>query len=157
MFSSFIARCRTLFSGPAVLPNGLDWNSHRAPPLNIDRALQSETHEWLRQIPRWLHPTQLCRHYPRLGNRIALSWADPPQVARLLSDLMIDRRGNRRGFAPRIRQEIERLYRHNAERMDPLMHRPPPAVAAGAAPPHSTEPKRRVDMGLTLAGPPARK
>jgi hypothetical protein len=155
MFNLFVTRCRTLLSGPATLPGGLDWKMRRAPPLNADRALQSETHDWLRQIPRWLHPTQLCRHYPRLANRVARRWSDAPQVARLLSDLMIDRRGNRRGFAPRIRQEIERLYRYNAERMNPPPGGPQPVVAPRTTlSPPPTEPKRRVEMGPNVAQRP---
>jgi hypothetical protein len=152
MISSLIARYRALFASPTTLSDEAAWKPRRAPPVNADRALQSETHEWLRQIPRGLHPTQLCRHYPRLANRIALCWADPPQVARLLSDLMIDRRGHRRGFGPRINKEVDRLYRHNAERLTPLLRR-----RLITAPPHATEPKCRVDMGLQLAVRPIKK
>jgi hypothetical protein len=150
MSSSLIARCRALLAPLSALSDRHDWKARRAPLANADRALQSETHEWLRQIPRWLHPTQLCRYHPRLANRIAQRWTDAPQVARLLSDLMIDRRGQRRGFAPRINEEIERLYRHNAERMNALLPGPSPAVPM-------TGPKRRVDMELKLAVRPVRK
>lgn len=157
MFNSFVASCRTLFAGPAVSPDGPDWTMRRAPPTDAEIALQSDTHDWLRKTPRWLHPTQLCRHYPRLANRIARTWADAPQVARLLSDLMIDRRGNRHGFAPRIHKEIERLYRHNAERMNPLLRRAPLVVAPGAAPARTGATGRRADPDLTLAVRPVGK
>jgi hypothetical protein len=146
MSFSLVARCRSLLALRAALSDRHDWKARRAPLANADRALQSETHDWLRQIPRWLHPTQLCRYYPRLANRIAQRWADAPQVARLLSDLMIDRRGQRRGFAPRITEEIGRLYRHNAERMNALLPGSSPAA-----------PQRRVDVPLKLAVRPVRK
>lgn len=157
MFTSLLRRCRTFLASRAASPDGLDWKMRRAPLPNVELALQSETHEWLRRTPRWLHPTQLCRHYPRLANRVARNWADAPQVARLLSDLMIDGRGNRHGFAPRIHREIERLYRHNAERMNPLLRRPPLSVAPGAALLRPSEPCRRADSDLALAVQPLRK
>lgn len=147
MFTSLIRRCRKLVVDRAAPADRLDWKKRRAPLSSADRALQSLTHDWLRVIPRALHPIQLCRHYPRVANRIASCWADAPQVARLLADLLTDRRGGRAGFAPRIRAEIECLYRHNAERMNPLLRRAP----LGAA-----QPEGRVDMGLKLAVRPVR-
>jgi DNA-binding MarR family transcriptional regulator len=68
-----------------------------APLVDDDRVMLSHTHTWLRSIPNGMHPKQLCRHYPRIANRIATSWGDVPAVDRLLMDLMVDRRGNRPG------------------------------------------------------------
>jgi hypothetical protein len=101
-------------------PRGVDWSQTRAPLIDDDRVMLSHTHSWLRSIPNGMHPKQLCRHYPRIANRIATSWGDVPAVDRLLMDLMVDRRGNRMGFPPRIRQEIDRLYGLHAKRMTPL-------------------------------------
>lgn len=94
----------------------MDWSPLRAPLDDDDVVLQSPTHHWLRSVPRAVHPVQLCRHYPRLGNRLALAWPDPRRTERLLMDLMIDSRGGRRGFAPRIATEIARLFAYNATR-----------------------------------------
>lgn len=99
----------------------VDWSRTRAPLIDDDRVMLSPTHAWLRSIPNGLHPKQLCRHYPRIANRIAKHWADVPAVDRLLLDLMVDRRGNRMGFPPRIRHEIDRLYGLHAKRMSPLL------------------------------------
>jgi hypothetical protein len=66
-------------------------------------------------------------------------------VDRLLTELMVDKRGDRKGFPPRIRQEIERLYGYHAKRMTPLLrgrsrdYEPPdPRMAI--------EPQRRVRL-----------
>lgn len=106
-----------------------DWSQTRAPLVDEDRVMLSHTHAWLRGIANGQHPKQLCRHYPRIANRIATRWSDVRATDRLLLDLMIDRRGNRMGFPPRIRQEIERLYGLHARRM-PLLRGHPSAPAA---------------------------
>ena len=121
-----------------------DWSQTRAPLIDDDRVMQSHTHAWLRGIPNGMHPKQLCRHYPRIANRIAVNWTDVGAVDRLLMDLMVDRRGNRMGFPPRIRQEIDRLYGLHAKRMTPLLrgrvHATPPSSRL------ATEPQRRVRL-----------
>lgn len=97
--------------------DGEPWRQARAPLVDGDLVLQSETHHWLRGLSRAVHPVQLCRHYPRLANRLASTWRDAELTERLLQDLMIDRRGGRRGFAPRIAAEITRLHRYHAVRL----------------------------------------
>ena len=120
-----VHRARSLFSGllgyPSDLPRVGDWSHSRAPVVDDDRVMQSHTHGWLRGIPNGIHPKQLCRHYPRIANRIAVNWQHLHVIDRLLTELMVDKRGDRKGFPPRIRQEIERLYSYHAKRMTPLL------------------------------------
>jgi len=59
----------------------------------------------------------LCRHYPRLANRIAARWDDTRAVGHLLTELTIDRRGGRRGFPPPVAADILRLHRLHAKRL----------------------------------------
>jgi hypothetical protein len=138
-----------LLARPRRRPGGADWARTRAPLIDDDRVMQSHTHGWLRGIPNGLHPKQLCRHYPRIANRIATKWGDVQAVDRLLLDLMVDRRGNRMGFPPRIRQEIERLYGLHAKRMTPLLRgrahagRPNPG---GPISRPASDPPRRVHL-----------
>jgi hypothetical protein len=153
----FITRSRALAAALSALglapPAGADWKYRRARSTDSDLALQSHTHEWLRSMPRRLYPTQLCRHYPRLANRIALCWHDAEQLDVMLSDLLQDRRGHRRGFGPRINAEIQRLQRHNSGRLHPL-RRVREALDARTA---AADLQRRIDPGLTLAAPPLKK
>lgn len=112
----------------------VDWQTVRAPLADTDVVLQSPTHLWLRDLSRAVHPVQLCRHHPRVANRIAKAWHDPKRADRLLHDLIFDRRAVRRGFPPRIALEIDRLYRYNAGRLNPLLRAPAPAVVSPLAP-----------------------
>jgi len=114
-----------------------------------DRVMQSHTHAWLRSIPNGMHPKQLCRHYPRIANRIAVNWSDLPTVDRLLMDLMVDRRGNRMGFPPRIRHEIDRLYGLHAKRMTPLLRGRPHSLPPSSRP--TLEPPRRVRLRTPMS------
>lgn len=127
MFAARVVQhCKRVLSIWTRLRHGVhavDWPTVRAPLGDDDVVLQSPTHQWLRDVSRAVHPTQLCRHHPRVANRIACAWHDPKRTERLLSELMVDRRGTRRGFPPRIIEEIDRLYRHNAGRMNPILRR----------------------------------
>lgn len=94
-----------------------DWSRVRAPLSDADVVLLSSAHHWLRLVPRSLMPIQLCRHHPRLANRLAQTWHDAVVADAFLRELMVDRRGDRRGFAPRVVAEIARIQRYNAQRL----------------------------------------
>ncbi|KNZ31673.1 MAG: hypothetical protein AD742_17045 [Methylibium sp. NZG] len=90
-----------------------DWSVLRAPLTDADRVLLSETHVWLRSVPRAFHPRQFCLQFPRAANRLAKAWHDPVQVDRLLTDLLSDHRGDRTGFPPRIVDELKLLRQYH--------------------------------------------
>lgn len=153
LFTRIAARCRLAATRVRIAARRLRgmrnaeeqvaWDSVRAPLMDDDVVLQSPTHIWLRDLSRAVHPVRLCRHHPRLANRLAKAWRDPRRAERLLHDLIFDRRPFRRGFEPRIAQEIDRLYRYNAGRLNPLL-RAPAAAAAASAP--VTQPGRRIQL-----------
>jgi hypothetical protein len=58
---------------------------------------------------------RLCELYPRVANRIAFGWVDPKTSEQLLDDLLNDRRGSRRGFAPPVLRELQRLREFNSQ------------------------------------------
>jgi hypothetical protein len=93
------------------------WAGLRAPTQDRDRVLLSDTHLWLRRVPPRLHPKQLCRHHPRLANRLAGYWDDRAQVLQFIDDLLIDRRGGRKGLPDRVRAELQLLGRFQAMRL----------------------------------------
>jgi hypothetical protein len=104
-----------------------DWSVRRAPCADPDRVLQSATHLWLRRLPTAMHPKQLCRHFPRVANQLALAWPDPLATNRALHDLLTDRRGNRAGFPPRVREELERLQQFHLYRLRGALRKPMPS------------------------------
>lgn len=101
-----------LFRQPAPAPSGAPddpWARRRKPPRDEDKSLTSDAHRWLHRIPSGLHPKRLARQYPRIANRLAAVWGDVIATEALFEDLLTDRRGGRRGFAPPIVGELERL------------------------------------------------
>lgn len=109
----------SLFDPAADPSHGPDRAQWRAPPTDDDQVLQSHAHLWLRRFPSGVHPKQLCRYYPRIANRIAACWDNASAVSRLLSELLVDRRGGRQGFPPRVVVDILRLHRLHATRLAP--------------------------------------
>jgi len=125
---------------PAGSGSAGDFTRLRGPQRDQDRVLQSQTHVWLRKIPSAIHPKHLCRHYPRIANRLAQSWGEKSKVEQIFEDLLHDRRGQRKGFSERVRVEIERLERFHSRKLHvnypPLMvvrHRRPPGGSTDPA------------------------
>jgi hypothetical protein len=103
-------------AGTGMTP--IDWSALRAPLTDADKVLVSETHLWLRTVPRAFHPRQLCIQYPRAANRLARAWHDPDVVDRLLNDLLSDQRGDRSGFPVRIVDELKLLRQFHEHPQD---------------------------------------
>ena len=81
----------------------------KAEPTNI--ALP-RTLAWAATLPADVQPTALIRHYGRIANLLALDWNDRLAIAADFDQLLIDRRGNRKGFPPIIVTELRALARH---------------------------------------------
>lgn len=107
----------TLSAQPGAAADAVEFTRLRSPARDQDRVLQSPTHVWLRKIPSAIHPKHLCRHYPRIANRLAQSWGDKAKVELIFEDLLHDRRGQRKGFSERVRVEIERLERFHSRKL----------------------------------------
>ena len=89
----------------------------RAPPINGDRVMLSDTHHWLRRVPPRIHPKHLCRYHPHLANRLAQCWGDRNRVEQFVDDLLVDRRGGRKGLSTRVAAELLCLERFHAQHM----------------------------------------
>ena len=83
------------------------------PPSEV---LASLTAAWLRSLPVRLRPVHLCNAFPRVANRIALVWNDHALADEVLNELLLDRRGNRKGFPPAVASEILRLHAYHEQR-----------------------------------------
>lgn len=96
---------------PAPLPGAkvIDWRAHRrAQPADV---LLPMTRAWAGKLPEALRPVALLSAFPRVANQVAASWDDAPACAALLEDLIVDRRGNRRGFPPEVHADLLDLWR----------------------------------------------
>jgi hypothetical protein len=79
-------------------------------------VLSSAAAAWLRSLPPTLRPMHLCNAFPRVANRIALAWGDPDLADGVFNELLLDRRGNRKGFPPAVASEILRLHAYHEQR-----------------------------------------
>lgn len=93
---------------------GAPW-AQRCAPRITDAALTGTARRWLRRLPSRRRPLRLCAVHPRVANRIAWCWSDAALSAQVLEDLLVDRRGGRRGFPPTIVRELQRLREYNAQ------------------------------------------
>lgn len=92
-----------------------NWNRWRTPERDMDRALSSHAFAWLKALPDSVRPDVLAARHPRVVNRIALCWNDPELTARLFDELLLDKRGKRRGFAPAVAEDLMRLRVHHGK------------------------------------------
>jgi hypothetical protein len=56
----------------------------------------------------------VLEHYPKIGTRISLLWGSA-ELHKYLNDLILDDRGDREGFPPRIAAAIMRLINEHGK------------------------------------------
>jgi hypothetical protein len=71
--------------------------------------LSDEARAWMSEMPEAVQPRQLALRYARLVNRLCIAWKEPAKCERLLDDLMMDRRGGRKGFPLQVANELATL------------------------------------------------
>ncbi|MEP7063325.1 MAG: hypothetical protein ABI881_13095 [Betaproteobacteria bacterium] len=79
---------------------------------NPATMLLPTSRRWLEQLPEELRPNQLARDFPRIVNHLAASWPEPVDFHLYGDRLLVDRRGNRKGFPVAIREELHRLLNY---------------------------------------------
>jgi hypothetical protein len=88
-----------------------DWTKRRAGP-DAHESLREETTAWMRELPAGVRPPHLAERFPRIANKICALWMQPLRCAAYLSDLLIARRPNRKGFPAEVAMEIGNLSIH---------------------------------------------
>ena len=78
----------------------------KAAPANY---LLPTTVKWLRELPVEVAPAELAVEFPRILNLVAHQWRDRRFCPNYLDDLLVDRRGGRRGFPAAVYSEIQAL------------------------------------------------
>lgn len=89
-----------------------NWAERRRPARPSDRALTGAAVDWMMSLPAGLRPQKLSMQFPRVANQIAELWADTRAVRMALEDLLIDRRGGRRGLPDAAQAEVRALIDH---------------------------------------------
>jgi hypothetical protein len=81
-------------------------------------ALDNRAHALVIGMQRIDEPIRgLARRFPHVLNRIAHAWVVPPAAAEIIDELLVDRRGGRRGFPADVLAELLLLRRHCRRRM----------------------------------------
>ena len=81
----------------------------RRPSRLSDEALTGTARAWFRALPWRQRPRVLCERFPRVANHLAWCWHDAALCEQALEDLLLDRRGGRRGFPAGVVRELQRL------------------------------------------------
>ena len=84
-----------------------NWEQKRT--AGASEPLSDEATEWMTSLPDTVQPKQLALRYARLANRICKLWKEPQKCDRFLDDLMMDRRGGRKGFPLPVANELASL------------------------------------------------
>jgi hypothetical protein len=100
--------------------SGKDWTALRAPNQEDARELGPSAFNWLAVLPVAARPKALAQRYPRIVNRLAAIWKHPLQCERYLNELMLDKRGSRKGFPLDVASEIATLKLHFLSTTDAL-------------------------------------
>ena len=84
-----------------------DWDHIRkARPANHLLPLGER---WLAGLSPATFPAALVRQYPRIVNLLALHWDDRMACPAYFEELLVDRRGGRRGFPTDVLEDLQNL------------------------------------------------
>jgi hypothetical protein len=89
------------------------FDRRRIQPLNQQLPA---TARWAASLPEEVQPAALLQTYPRVANALARLWQDDIGLELYLDELLIDRRGGRRGFPPEVHNELLTLRVYRAGR-----------------------------------------
>ncbi len=103
---------------PAAATEAAALIRQRSRPRAADAILTSLARAWFEALPMRPRPEQFCARYPRVANRLALCWPEVELTEQLFDDLLVDRRGGRRGFPAPVLDELRRLRTVHAARRD---------------------------------------
>jgi hypothetical protein len=105
---------------PARFDDGDDFPSYVPPngagPRDPYHSVvwQGAIGEWMQQLPETVRPVCLNASYPRIVAKLMKNWPDRMAIDAYLSDLLIDQRGNRKGFPPKVTEELRSLQRYSS-------------------------------------------
>jgi hypothetical protein len=80
----------------------------KAKPLE---SLLPRTANWIAALPQDAQPHHLAKQFARIANELCATWDHPAECRRYLDDLMVDKRGTRKGFPAEVIGDLLRLRR----------------------------------------------
>ena len=85
----------------------------RSPETNP--VLLDATIAWMGELPYAARPTELAQRFPRIANSIAELWPRVDRCEQYLDALLVDQRGDRKGFPMSVALEIASLRSYYTE------------------------------------------
>jgi hypothetical protein len=80
--------------------------------------------QWLAALPQRLQPRETAARFPHILNKLASLWSLPHSCRLYFDDLLMDHRGDRRGFPLKVASEIVGLKDH----YDSVVHPTPQSL-----------------------------
>lgn len=75
-------------------------------------TLGAQTIRWMAELPQHVRPTELASRFPHIANKLAAAWGSPTKCRDYFDDVLLDRRGDRRGLPGRAAMELAALRNH---------------------------------------------
>lgn len=94
------------------MAEALDQVDDKAASAQAQRAsetLATETLQWIAGLPEDIRPEELPVRFPRIANALARRWGDRDLCRSYLDDVLIDKRGTRRGLPDEVADELATL------------------------------------------------
>jgi hypothetical protein len=82
---------------------------------DVNPVLLDATVAWMNALPYTVRPTELAQRFPRIANSIAELWPRADRCEPYLDSLMVDQRGDRKGFPMSIALEVASLRSYYSE------------------------------------------
>lgn len=88
------------------------WEDSRRRENQKNHDLHELTYRWFAKLPENIKTWDLIRYFPRIANELADVWERPTVCARFLDQLLLDNRGDRKGFPVKVMREIMTLQHY---------------------------------------------
>jgi len=72
-------------------------------------ALAEAAVRWMQLLPRHVQPLKTAERFPHVANGLAAAWQAPASCRAYFEQLLLDHRGNRKGFPKPVAAELAAL------------------------------------------------
>ena len=94
---------------PSAPPNVSAFRDQRKAAAAV---LSEQTAQWLSELPAHVRPNEMASRFPHIANRIQSLWSKPQECRAYFDELMLDRRGDRKGFPVKVAVQLAALRSH---------------------------------------------
>lgn len=90
------------------------------PPVHLRKSkpletLLPRTEAWIAMLPLDARPHELARQFARIANQLCAMWDHPAECRVCFDELLVDKRGSRKGFPAEVVTDLMRLRRVHAD------------------------------------------